>query len=58
MNATEPMWQLIRQDAGGGRYRVARCATRAEAERIAGRLDAQGRRLYVIEQVASRRPQP
>ncbi|MBW1599636.1 MULTISPECIES: SPOR domain-containing protein [unclassified Streptomyces] len=37
--ATLP-WLVIRQDEDGGRYRVGRCATRVEAERLADRLDA------------------
>lgn len=53
----ETMWLLIRQDDGGNRYRVARCATRAEAESIAGRLDARDGRLYVIESAAPGGPQ-
>lgn len=31
-------WLVIRQDANGNRYRVGRYATRAEAQRVAGRL--------------------
>ncbi|MBL1088579.1 SPOR domain-containing protein [Streptomyces sp. NPDC001739] len=43
-------WLVIRQDEGGNRYRVGRYATRAEAERVAERLDTRGsRRLYVVE---------
>lgn len=37
------VWVLIRQDDGANRYRVGRYATRAEAERMADRLDGQGR---------------
>ncbi|ARH95524.1 hypothetical protein STRMOE7_25040 [Streptomyces sp. MOE7] len=45
-------WLVIRQDEGGNRYRVGRYATRAEAERVADRLDTRGRRqLYVVEKV-------
>ncbi|KIZ14298.1 SPOR domain-containing protein [Streptomyces natalensis] len=45
-------WLVIRQDEGGNRYRVGRYATRAEAERVADRLDTRGRRqLYVVERV-------
>ncbi|MFE0193431.1 SPOR domain-containing protein [Streptomyces sp. NPDC048595] len=45
-------WLVIRQDEGGNRYRVGRYATRAEAERVADRLDSPGRRqLYVVEKV-------
>jgi hypothetical protein len=38
----ELVWLLIRQDAGGNRYRVGRFATRAEAERVAETLGAAG----------------
>ncbi|WP_043265935.1 SPOR domain-containing protein [Streptomyces sp. CT34] len=45
-------WLVIRQDEGGNRYRVGRYATRAEAERVADRLDIRGsRQLYVVERV-------
>ncbi|UZJ29764.1 SPOR domain-containing protein [Streptomyces endophytica] len=45
-------WLVIRQDEGGNRYRVGRYATRAEAERVADRLDTRGnQRLYVVEKV-------
>ncbi|MCB5909753.1 SPOR domain-containing protein [Streptomyces pinistramenti] len=45
-------WLVIRQDEGGNRYRVGRYATRAEAEKVAGGLDARGdQRLYVVEKV-------
>ncbi|QHC25628.1 SPOR domain-containing protein [Streptomyces sp. GS7] len=45
-------WLVIRQDEGGNRYRVGRYATRAEAERVADRLDTRGsRQLYVVERV-------
>ncbi|BDM72477.1 hypothetical protein HEK616_59640 [Streptomyces nigrescens] len=45
-------WLVIRQDEGGNRYRVGRYATRAEAERVAERLDTRGnQRLYVVEKV-------
>ncbi|WP_340558304.1 hypothetical protein [Streptomyces sp. GSL17-111] len=33
-------WLVIRQDEDGGRYRVGRCATRVEAQRLADRLRA------------------
>ncbi|WP_431784178.1 hypothetical protein [Streptomyces chumphonensis] len=33
-------WLVIRQDEDGGRYRVGRCATRVEAQRLAERLRA------------------
>ncbi|GFE14589.1 hypothetical protein Sgleb_26360 [Streptomyces glebosus] len=43
-------WLVIRQDDGGNRYRVGRYATRAEAERVADRLETRGRQqLYVVE---------
>ncbi|MCX2971789.1 MULTISPECIES: hypothetical protein [Streptomyces] len=35
--ATLP-WLVIRQEADGSRYRVGRCATRVEAQRLADRL--------------------
>ncbi|WP_443075726.1 hypothetical protein [Streptomyces sp. TRM 70351] len=38
-STTRP-WMVIRQDEDGGRYRVGRCATRVEAERLAHRLGA------------------
>ncbi|MGG7571666.1 SPOR domain-containing protein [Streptomyces sirii] len=45
-------WLVIRQDEGGNQYRVGRYATRAEAERVADRLDSPGQRqLYVVEKV-------
>ncbi|MGW1836924.1 SPOR domain-containing protein [Streptomyces sp. BBFR2] len=49
---TELPWLVIRQEEGGHRYRVGRYATRAEAERVAGRLDGDGdQRLYVVEKM-------
>ncbi|GAA2577966.1 SPOR domain-containing protein [Streptomyces tubercidicus] len=43
-------WLVIRQDEGGNRYRVGRYATRAEAQRVADRLETRGRQqLYVVE---------
>ncbi|GHG79901.1 MULTISPECIES: SPOR domain-containing protein [Streptomyces] len=54
MNDTGPVlpWLVIRQDENGNRYRVGRYATRTEAERVADRLDAEGRRrLYIVERV-------
>ncbi|MER7984322.1 SPOR domain-containing protein [Streptomyces noursei] len=51
-NETALPWLVIRQDEGGNRYRVGRYATRAEAERVADRLDTRGnQRLYVVERV-------
>ncbi|AJC56193.1 SPOR domain-containing protein [Streptomyces noursei] len=51
-NETALPWLVIRQDEGGNRYRVGRYATRAEAERVAERLDTRGnQRLYVVERV-------
>ncbi|MCK7627588.1 SPOR domain-containing protein [Streptomyces sp. RS10V-4] len=50
-------WLVIRQDEGGNRYRVGRYATRAEAERVADRLDTRGnQRLYVVERVSHGAP--
>lgn len=54
---SELLWVLIRQDAGGNRYRVGRYATRAEAEHVADALDRQGERVYVIERVPPRAAQ-
>ena len=52
-NETALPWLVIRQDEGGNRYRVGRYATRAEAERVAERLDTRGnRRLYAVERVS------
>ncbi|MEE4543451.1 SPOR domain-containing protein [Streptomyces sp. V4-01] len=49
---------LIRQDAGGNRYRVGRYATKAEAERVAQSLgDAGAQEVYVIERAAPRAAQ-
>ena len=46
-------WLVIRQDDNGNRYRVGRYATKAEAEKIADRLDPPGPvRLYWVERVA------
>jgi hypothetical protein len=39
---SELVWVLIREDAGGNRYRVARYATRTEAEQVAAALAAAG----------------
>ncbi|MGW0827979.1 SPOR domain-containing protein [Streptomyces sp. NPDC002845] len=45
-------WLVIRQDDNGNRYRVGRYATRAEAQKIADRLDNQGQRqLYWVERI-------
>ncbi|WP_374227288.1 hypothetical protein [Streptomyces sp. JJ66] len=41
MPPTPPMplpWLVIRQEEDGSRYRVGRCATRVEAQRLADRL--------------------
>ncbi|MFE6691663.1 SPOR domain-containing protein [Streptomyces sp. NPDC057743] len=52
-NETALPWLVIRQDEGGNRYRVGRYATRAEAERVAERLDTRGnRRLYAVERAS------
>ncbi|MEW1660077.1 MULTISPECIES: SPOR domain-containing protein [unclassified Streptomyces] len=51
-NETALPWLVIREEEGGNRYRVGRYATRAEAERVAERLDTRGsRRLYAVERV-------
>ncbi|MEH6374715.1 SPOR domain-containing protein [Streptomyces sp. KLMMK] len=45
-------WQVIRQEENGNYYRVGQYATRAEAEKVVGRLDAGGRRqVYIVERV-------
>lgn len=45
-------WLVIRQEDNGNRYRVGRYATKTEAEEVAERLDAGGRRqLYVVVRV-------
>jgi hypothetical protein len=57
---TDLVWLLIRQDESGNRYRVGRYATRAEAERVADRLNGPGlnrdqqQRRYVIERLTPR----
>ncbi|MFK4071682.1 SPOR domain-containing protein [Streptomyces sp. NPDC029674] len=46
-------WFVIRQDDNGNRYRVGRYATKAEAQRIADRLDDRGnKQLYSIEKMS------
>ena len=60
---SELVWVLIRQDEGGGTYRVGRFATRAEAEEVAGSLgsgaDGSGEdQVYVIERVSGRTAGP
>ncbi|CAL9464535.1 hypothetical protein SUDANB178_02675 [Streptomyces sp. enrichment culture] len=45
-------WIVIRQDDNGNRYRVARYATRAEAQKTADSLGGQGReQLYWVERI-------
>ncbi len=45
-------WLVVRQDDNGNRYRVGRYATRAEAQKIVDRLDADGpKRLYWVENI-------
>ncbi|NEY36349.1 SPOR domain-containing protein [Streptomyces sp. PRKS01-65] len=44
-------WLVIRQDDNGGRYRVGRYATRAEAQKIADSLDGRGQQLYWVERI-------
>ncbi|MEV6316049.1 SPOR domain-containing protein [Streptomyces sp. NPDC051776] len=54
--AVQP-WLVIRQDENGNRYRVGRYATRAEAERVAARLESRGRKqLYSVERIGRRTP--
>ncbi|MEU8568247.1 SPOR domain-containing protein [Streptomyces pathocidini] len=51
-------WLVIREEENGNRYRVGRYATRAEAERTAERLRAQGGgsepELYLVERIGRR----
>ncbi|MEU6081503.1 SPOR domain-containing protein [Streptomyces sp. NPDC047108] len=50
-------WLVIRQDENGNRYRVGRYATRAEAERVATRLESKGhKQLYSVERIGRRTP--
>ncbi|MEU6733990.1 SPOR domain-containing protein [Streptomyces physcomitrii] len=43
-------WVVVRQDDNGNRYRVARYATEAEAQRVAERLGSRGhQQLYWVE---------
>lgn len=56
---SELVWVLMRQEKDGGTYRVARFATRAEAEEMAGTLRARPDgsaqdRVYLIERVPAR----
>ena len=52
-------WQVIRQEEGGGRYRIGQCATRAEALRLIqrlrrstdGRVSTSHAAHYVVERV-------
>ena len=45
-------WLVIRQEDNGNRYRVGCYATKSEAEEVAERLDASGRRrLYIVERM-------
>ncbi|AYN32704.1 hypothetical protein DUI70_2201 [Streptomyces albus] len=47
-------WVVVRQDDNGNRYRVARYATKAEAQRVAERLDSRGhQQLYWVESTTS-----
>ncbi|WP_411096778.1 SPOR domain-containing protein [Streptomyces sp. 020-2-3H-GM] len=48
-------WQVIRQDDGGGSYRVGRYATQAEAQQVADGLDHRHRhQVYRVERVGQR----
>ncbi|MFF3767839.1 SPOR domain-containing protein [Streptomyces sp. NPDC001922] len=48
-------WIVIRQDDNGNQYRVGRYATRAEAQRVADRLEAGGhKQLYLVERAGRR----
>jgi hypothetical protein len=58
MNESNPrLWQVIRMDENGHRYRIGHCATRAEAQRLLTRLEyGNGARpvdfgRYVVERV-------
>jgi hypothetical protein len=51
------LWQVVRLDDNGHRYSIGHCATRAEAQRLMGRLE-QGNGVrpvdsgrYVVERV-------
>lgn len=58
MNEVNPrLWQVVRLDENGHRYRIGHCPTRAEAQRLLGRL-AHGNGVrpvdagqYIIERV-------
>ncbi|WP_327295480.1 MULTISPECIES: SPOR domain-containing protein [unclassified Streptomyces] len=46
------LWQVIREDDNGNRYRVGRYATRDEAQQTADALGAGGhRQMYWIERI-------
>ncbi|MEU7447259.1 SPOR domain-containing protein [Streptomyces diastaticus] len=47
-------WHVIRQEVNGNRYRVAACATRAEAQKVVESLGARGaeQRYWVERQSA------
>ncbi|MET9430976.1 SPOR domain-containing protein [Streptomyces sp. NPDC003036] len=45
-------WLVIRQDDNGNQYRVGRCATRDEAQKLADSLDSRGHeQTYWVERV-------
>lgn len=56
--ATVQPWLVIRRDGNGNRYRVGSYPTRAEAERVAARLDRAGPGLYAVERVGRRTREP
>ncbi|WP_328331001.1 MULTISPECIES: SPOR domain-containing protein [unclassified Streptomyces] len=46
------LWQVIREDDNGNRYRVGRYATRDEAQQTADTLGVSGhRQMYWIERI-------
>ncbi|ESP99937.1 SPOR domain-containing protein [Streptomyces sp. CHA1] len=42
-------WHVIRQEANGNRYRVAACATRAEAQKVVESLGSRDEQHYWVE---------
>ncbi|MFC8379633.1 SPOR domain-containing protein [Streptomyces albidoflavus] len=42
-------WHVIRQEANGNRYRVAACATRAEAQKVVASLGSRDEQHYWVE---------
>ena len=51
-STTPLVWLVIRKDDNGNRYRIGSYATKAEAEKIADRLDVRGsKQLYWVERL-------